>query len=84
MISDIGMRQAEKERHANEPWDAEWTLPTLTAAEAFEQIGAAVQRAVFDAGRRRYRLLSGNDIEIHFQDPVRAAVNCSPGRSQGF
>jgi hypothetical protein len=79
MIADIGMRQADKERLANEPCDAEWTLPTLNADEAREQIDAAVQQIVFDAGRRRSQVLHDDDLDIHFQTPARAAVNCSPG-----
>src|SRR3984893_18140073 len=78
MIVDIAALQAAREHFACEPCEPAWELPTLTAAEAFSQIEAAINDVVLEALQSKERHRKG-DIAALLQKPPSIAVNCSTG-----
>ncbi len=79
MISYIAARQVEKERVAYEVCQPSWSLPALTAAEAYTQIEAAIKQVIGDASERKRRLQHLLEPWLLFENPKRAAINCSTG-----
>jgi hypothetical protein len=79
MIVDIAALQAAREHFACEPCEPTWDLPTLTTAEAFSQIEAAINDVVVEALKSKERHRKGNDFAALFQTPPSIAVNCSTG-----